>query len=330
MDVDAFVLAHRPTWDRLEQLVKRRRSLTGAEVDELVDLYQRVSTHLSMVRTVSTDGALVGRLSGLVAQARSAVTGAHAPLWSEFTRFWTVSFPAVAYAAWRWWLGAAVGFLVVAIIVGVWVAQTPEVQAVVGTPGDIEQLVNHDFAAYYSENPAGSFALRVWINNSWVAAQCIAYAILLGIPIPYVLFQNAANVGLAGGLMFDAGKGDIFLGLLTPHGLLELTAVFLAAAVGMRLGWSVISPGDRPRTQVLAERGRAVVSVAIGLVVVLLVSGLIEALVTPSPLPTAARIFIGVAAEVAFLAYVVHFGRKAVLAGETGDVEDAPDFVPTR
>lgn len=60
MDVDAFVVAHRPTWDRLEYLVKRRNKLTGAEVDELVDLYQRVSTHLSMVRSASSDSALVG------------------------------------------------------------------------------------------------------------------------------------------------------------------------------------------------------------------------------------------------------------------------------
>jgi hypothetical protein len=44
----------------------------GAEVDELVDLYQRVSTHLSMVRTASSDSMLVGRLSSLVARARSA------------------------------------------------------------------------------------------------------------------------------------------------------------------------------------------------------------------------------------------------------------------
>ena len=96
MDVDAFVLAHRPTWERLEQLLKRRRQLSGAEVDELVDLYQRVSTHLSMVRSASSDAVLIGRLSGLVARARSAVTGAHAPLWSEFARFWTVSFPVIA------------------------------------------------------------------------------------------------------------------------------------------------------------------------------------------------------------------------------------------
>ena len=59
-------------------------------------------------------------------------------------------------------------------------------------------MVNHDFASYYSENPAGSFALQVWVNNSWVAAQCIGFAILLGLPIPYLLFQNAANLGVAG------------------------------------------------------------------------------------------------------------------------------------
>lgn len=329
MDVDAFVLAHRATWDRLDQLVKRRRRLTGAEVDELVDLYQRVSTHLSMVRSASGDSVVVGRLSGLVARARAAVTGAHAPLWREFVRFWTVSFPVVAYQAWRWWLGTAIGFFIVTVALALWVSGNPEVHSVIGTPSEIEELVNHDFASYYSEHPAGSFALQVWVNNAWVAAQCIVYAILLGLPIPYVLYQNAANLGLIAGLMFHAGQGDLFLGLITPHGLLELTAVFLAGAVGMRLGWSVISPGDRPRGQVLAERGRAVVSVAIGLVVVLLISGLVEAFVTPSPLPTFVRIAIGVAVEVAFLAYVIYFGRKAVRAGETGDVEDAPDVVPT-
>jgi uncharacterized membrane protein SpoIIM required for sporulation len=329
VDVDAFVVAHRPTWDRLEALVKRRRRLTGAEVDELVDLYQRVSTHLSMVRTASSDSLLVGRLSGLVAQARSAVTAAHAPLWSEFVRFWTVSFPVVAYRAWRWWLGTAVAFVIVAVLVGLWVSGNHELQSALKTPSEIDQLVNHDFADYYSENPAASFALHVWINNSWVAAQCIAFAVLLGIPIPWLVFQNALNVGVIAGFMFDAGKAGLFLSLLAPHGLLELTAVFLAAAVGMQLGWSVVSPGNRPRGQVLAEQGRAVVSVAVGLVAVLLVSGLIEALVTPSGLPTFARIGIGVTAEICFLSYVFHFGRKAAGAQESGDLDDAPDVVPT-
>ena len=330
MDVDAFVLAHRPTWDRLEQLLKRRRQLSGAEVDELVDLYQRVSTHLSMVRSASTDAVLIGRLSGLVARARSAVTGAHAPLWSEFTRFWTVSFPVIAYRAWRWWLGTAIVFFFVTALIAVWVSGNHELQASMKTPSEIDELVNNDFASYYSENPAGSFGLQVWVNNAWVAAQCIGLAILGGIPVPFILFQNALNLGVIAGFMFDAGKSGLFLGLLAPHGLIELSAVLLAGAVSMQLGWSVVAPGNRPRGQVLAERGRGVVAVAVGLVVVLLVAGLIEAFVTPSPLPTLVRIAIGVAAEIAFLSYVFHFGRKAAAAGETGDVSDAPDVVPTR
>jgi uncharacterized membrane protein SpoIIM required for sporulation len=329
VDVDAFVFAHDGTWNRLEQLVKNRKRLTGAEIDELVDLYQRVSTHLSMLRSASSDAALIARLSGLVARARAAVTGAHAPLAVEFTRFWTVSFPVVAYRARWWWLATGVAFFAVAAVIALWVAGSPEVQSAIGTPSDIDELVNHDFASYYSDHPALAFGLQVWMNNAWVAAKCIAFAVVLGLPIPFVLFANAANLGVVAGLMFAAGKGDILLGLLVPHGLLELTAVLLAGAAGMRLGWLVISPGNRPRRQVLAEQGRAVVSIAVGIVVVLLVSGFIEAVVTPSPLPTFLRIGVGIAAEAAFLAYVVYFGRRAARAGETGDIADAPDVVPT-
>jgi uncharacterized membrane protein SpoIIM required for sporulation len=328
VDVDAFVAAHRPAWDRLEKLVRRRRSLSGDEVDELVDLYQRVATHLSIARSGSSEAVVVGRLSALVAQARSAVTGARTPVWREFARFFTVSFPVVAYRTRWWWLGAAVASAVVAVAMGVWVADNPDVQASIASPAEIKQLVEHDFADYYSENPAASFAGEVWINNAWVSMQVIASGILLGIPIPYILWGNAANVGVSGGLMFAHDRGDVFFGLITPHGLLELTAVFLAAGAGMRLGWTAIAPGDRPRSQAVAEQGRAMMSVALGLVVVLLVSGLIEGLVTPSPLPTWARIGIGVAAEAAFLTYVIHFGRRAAKAGETGDLDRAPDTAP--
>ncbi|GAA4570690.1 stage II sporulation protein M [Planotetraspora kaengkrachanensis] len=329
MDIDAFVAAGKPSWDRLEDLVRRRRSLNGAEVDELVELYQRAATHLSIVRSGSRDAILVGRLSALVARARSAVTGAHTPAWREVVRFFTVSFPVVAYRARRWWLGAGLASLVLAWVVGVWIAKNPDVQAAIGTPEDIRQLVEHDFADYYSENPAASFAGQVWINNAYLSMQVIASAVLLGLPIPYILFQNSANVGLLGGLMSANGKADIFWGLILPHGLLELTAVFLAAGAGMRLGWTIIDPGPRRRGEALAEQGRAVMSVALGLVAVLFVSGLIEAGVTPSGLPTWARIGIGVLAEVLFLTYVIFFGRRAVRRNETGDIEFAPDLAPT-
>jgi hypothetical protein len=52
VDLDAFVAAHRGDWDRLDALT-RKRHLTGAEADEVLDRYQRVATHLSMIRSTA-------------------------------------------------------------------------------------------------------------------------------------------------------------------------------------------------------------------------------------------------------------------------------------
>lgn len=319
MDTDAFVAAHRGQWARLDELSRRRR-LTGAEADELVDLYQRSATHLSMLRSAYPDPSLIGRLSQSIARARSALTSAHTTAWRDLSRFVLRSFPAAAYRARWWWLGVAIASIVVATAIGWWVGVNADVRSAVATPEDISRLVNHDFATYYSDNPASSFAAQVWTNNAWVAALSLIGGACLCLPAAYVLWQNAANVGLIGGLMASAGRLDLFFGLILPHGLLELTAVFLAAGAGIRLGWQVIDPGHRPRSVALATEGRAAITIALGLVVVLLVSGMVEAFVTPSPLPTWARIAVGALVWLAFLAYVVVLGRRAIREGEDGDL----------
>ncbi|WP_067803632.1 stage II sporulation protein M [Actinomadura formosensis] len=328
MDVDAYVAAHNADWLRLEQLVNRGRKLTGAEADELVELYQRTATHLSVVRSSSPDPQLVGRLSSLVARGRAAVAGAHAPLWRDVTRFATVSFPAAAYRMKWWWLGNAVLGNLLALALAIWVVHSPEVQASIGAPEEIRELVEHDFANYYTEHSAASFAFQVWVNNAWVSAIALIFGIMLGIPTVYVLLMNQLNLGLIGGLMFAYGKGDVFFGLILPHGLLELTAVYLACAGGLKLGWTIVDPGPRRRGQALAEEGRAAVSVALGLIAVLLVSGLIEGFVTGWVHITWLRIAIGVVAEVAFLSYVIVLGRRATRRGETGDADLRPDTAP--
>jgi uncharacterized membrane protein SpoIIM required for sporulation len=105
-----------------------------------------------------------------------------------------------------------------------------------------------------------------------------------------VLWFNIANLGVIGGFMVGAGRSDVFYGLLLPHGLLELTIIFVAAGAGLRLGWSWIAPGKRTRGEALAVEGRAVAALALGLAVWLLLSGLVEGFVTPSTLPAGARL----------------------------------------
>ena len=169
----------------------------------------------------------------------------------------------------------------------------------------------------------------MWTNNAWVTALCISFGVL-GLPVLWLLWNNILNVSVIGAIMWRYDRADLFFGLILPHGLLELTAVFVAAGVGLRMFWAWIEPGPQTRMTAIAREGRAAMSVALGLVVVLFISGVIEAFVTPSPLPTWARIGIGILAEAVFLTYVFTLGRYAVRRGETGDVAavDQGDTAP--
>ena len=321
MDLDAYVRQHGPTWERLDRL-GRRRPRTGAEADALVELHQEVSTHLSVVRTTVPDPQLVAYLSALLARSRHRATGTRATAWSGVADFFGRRFPAALYATRRWWMTTMLLSYALTALTTWWLLANPAVEQGLLDPDTVRRLVDSDFESYYSESAAGSFSAQVWTNNAWVAALCIALGVL-GLPVLWVLLQNLLNLALVASLMIRYDRAGLFFGLITPHGLLELTAVFVAAGVGLRLCWSWVAPGDRSRAQSLAREGRAAGGVALGLVVVLLVSGVIEGFVTPSPLPTWARVAIGVVAEAAFLAYVWVLGRRAVRVGHTGDLDAA-------
>jgi uncharacterized membrane protein SpoIIM required for sporulation len=322
MDLDAFVAEHQAEWRRLETLSRRRR-LSAREADELVVLYQRAATHLSVVRSRLPDPSLVARLSRLVLAARAAVTGGSAFSWRSVGRFFTHGFPLVVYRARRWWIGTALTFLAVAAFFGFWFGTHPDSLAMLMSDDMAQQIVDDEFEDYYSNFAAPSFAAQVWTNNAWVAAQSFAGGILL-LPVAYVLFENALNLGLMGGLMVSRGRADLFFGLIAPHGLLELTAIFVAAGLGLRIGWSAIAPGpELTRAAAVARSARTGMLGVLGLVAVFAVAASLEAFVTPSPLPLLVKDAIGVVVLLAFFAYVWIRGRAA--EAESFDVDVPTD-----
>jgi uncharacterized membrane protein SpoIIM required for sporulation len=321
MDLDAYVGAHHLTWRRLEDL-SRRRSANGAEADELVDLYQEVATHLSVIRSTAPDASVVSYLSGLLARARTRSVGTRSTGWPEVADFFVRRFPAALYRTRRWWIGTMLVNYAIAALMIWWLLQHAQAESALLDPKQVDALVNSQFADYYKQAAASQFAAKVWTNNAWVAALCIALGVF-GAPVIYVLWQNILNLAVVGSIMIRHNRAGLFFGLILPHGLLELTAVFVAAGVGLRLCWAWIAPTERTRGQSLASEGRSAGGVALGLVVVLLVSGLIEGFVTPSGLPTWARVGIGVVAELGFLTYVFVLGRRAFRAGWTGDLDQA-------
>ena len=148
------------------------------------------------------------------------------------------------------------------------------------------------------------------INNIQVSFLAFAGGVFLCLGTAVILVQNGINVGIAAGLFSHATQTGKFFGLILPHGLLELTSVTIAGAAGLRIGWAIIAPGDRPRAVALAEEGRRSVVIVLGLMLCFLVAGIIEGFVTPSGLPTFARIGVGTVVELGFLTWIVTRGQR--------------------
>jgi len=117
---------------------------------------------------------------------------------------------------------------------------------------------------------------------------------------------------------------------LAPHGLLELTCVFIGAGVGLRIGWAWIAPGlTRTRRQAVVDESRAGIRIAVGLACALAVAGFLESFVTPSALPSAVRVAIGAAVWLLFLTYALVRGRTASAGLVPFEPDQAAYLVPT-
>jgi uncharacterized membrane protein SpoIIM required for sporulation len=321
VDLDAYVAENAGNWRKLDRLSRRRR-LSVDEIDEMMALYQRTGAQLSVIRSAAPDALLIAWLSRVVLAARGRITSNSGSWTVALARFFLEGFPLAVYQARRWWLTVMAVFVCASGAMIAYIATHPAVLAQLVPDDAVQQLVSRDFKNYYSEYPAHHFALQVWTNNALVAGQCLAAGALI-VPVFYVLATNILNVGVDGGAMVAYGHGGEFFGLILPHGMLELTTVFIAAGAGMRIGWAFIAPGrGLTRARATAEAARSAMLVALGLVVVLLVSGVVEAFVTPSPLPTAIRIAIGFVVWSAFLAYVWVFGRRAQEQAASADLDE--------
>ena len=319
MDLDAYSDAHGEEWDRLARLGAQRQ-FSGREADELIDRYQSGASQLSAIRTSAGQSVQGDRLSLWLSRARLRFTGASANVLRQVPRFFVAQLPAALYRIRLLCLVIAGATAVIAFLYGWWATANPAVLASLGSESDLEAYTKQ-FVSYYSNFSGSSFTSVVWTNNALLAAQCIAFGIV-GVYPAYLLFTNAQNLGYVGAILNHFGHLDQFFLYIAPHGQLELYSIFVAGAAGMRIFWAWISPGARTRARALAEEGRALFTIVVGLILALLVSGLIEGFVTRQSWPWAVKIGIGTVALAGFLAYQWVLGGRAARAGETGDLDE--------
>lgn len=129
--------------------------------------------------------------------------------------------------------------------------------------------------------PKPQLAAAIFVNNSVKTLAALLLGLGFGVLPAIFLAANGAVLGLVAYLSIHRhGIWTLLLGIL-PHGLIELTAVFLGTAAGLLLGDCVLKKLTRKsETNIKAELARALRLFTWVILPMLLVAALIEAFVT--------------------------------------------------
>jgi hypothetical protein len=133
LDLDSFIKHYRPEWERLERAVAKGSAglakRSGPEIDEVVRLYLRASTHLAEVRTRYKDPRLEAYLNRLVGLAHAALYGSRARTFRQILRLFGPRYRQAIRATAPFIAVAAVVMVAVTAAVAIWVAGSREAQA---------------------------------------------------------------------------------------------------------------------------------------------------------------------------------------------------------
>jgi uncharacterized membrane protein SpoIIM required for sporulation len=154
---------------------------------------------------------------------------------------------------------------------------------------------------------------QIFTNNIRVTFMAFAGGIALGLGSALVLLYNGAFLGIIAGLASASGNGKLLAQFVIAHGVLELSCIVVGGTAGLRLGLALISPGYRPRSEVLIEEGRRTVEIVLGTMPWLVVAGLVEGFITPAALGFGVVLPVGLGLGAIFWGLVIwrgHFRRE--------------------
>ena len=303
-------------WRRLEGLLQRveqrsAASLTDEELLAIPVLYRSTLSSLSVARATSLDHSLIDYLESLSTRAYFFVYGARASLRERLVRFFVETWPAAVKGLWRETL-VSLAISVAATLVGyILVAQDPGWYAAFVDPGlsagrDPTATTKFLHDTLYDgggKTPLAVLASFVFTHNAGIAIWSYALGFAFCIPTIFLLIENGLMLGAFFALYGSRGLGFELGGWLMIHGATELFSIVLGGAAGLRIGWSVIFPGDRTRLEAASAAGRSSAGVLAGVVVMLIFAGLLEGFASQLITADWARYAIAATTLILWLAY---------------------------
>ncbi|MBS2010188.1 MAG: stage II sporulation protein M [Cyanobacteria bacterium SZAS TMP-1] len=293
MNVERWLKTRRMSWQKLEDLLKivDGHGLKGLERDQLQELgrlYRATSADLSRARAMKLSGEVQVYLNNLVVRAHNQVYQNRRNRLSDIWNFFAHGFPELVQSYILYVVAAFIVFMIPALgcyreaVLDAHFGQMEITPGHALVPDEQWHLIEqHKMWTDSAQDYSPAVASFIATNNIKVTILAFAMGITFGIGTLIVLAFNGMNIGTVFGVCQDYGMAGRLAAFVAGHGVIELTAIFIAGGAGLLIGKSMLFPGQYKRIDALRMAARPAFKLFAGCVLLLLIAGTIEGFISP-------------------------------------------------
>lgn len=288
MEITLFLKENRATWAELEHLLARTakhpKRVTADEIDRITLLYKKTSAHLAFIRTYYPQDETTFYLNQLVAEAHNftykhSYTSDH-----RLIRFFQTYFVGLIEKRLAF-IGIAFLLFLLGAIFGFSSVYTDPLNLYAVLPSEIAENIDPERTGEgHDQINSPIISTMIMTNNIKVAFLAFVSGISFGLFTIYLLVYNGLIIGALAVVFLQAGKTYEFWAYILPHGIIELTAIFIAGGAGLYMGYRMVVPGRYSRKYQLLEAAKESAQLLLGTLPLFVVAGVIEGFITPSSL----------------------------------------------
>jgi uncharacterized membrane protein SpoIIM required for sporulation len=310
-----FEAAHAQEWDEFEKFLETKPKTPVFDPADMPVRYRRICQSLALAADRQYSPELVDRLNRLALRGHHALYGNRRRQSQRVLDFLLAGFPALVRAEWRLMLAAFVLFfgplLGLIAVLQAW----PEFVHYILEPGQIAQFhqmydpANRRLGSREADSSLMMFGFYIW-NNIRIGFQTFAGGLLFGVGSIWFLGANGVVLGAVAGYLTQIGYNRTFWSFVAGHSSLELLAIVVAGAAGLRLGMALIAPGNVSRRAALVAAAKPAVRLMYGAAAMFLAAAFVEAFWSPlTEVGFQIKILVGVSGWVVLLLYFLLAGH---------------------
>lgn len=321
MKQEQFVARRQAHWKTLESFLGER-SIKGEDSStpdfDFPHVYRQVCHDLALARSRMYSQPLINRLNELVILGHQRMYRRRPLLLRQIANFFSQEFPALVRQEWKLVTVSAFLFLGSLLLMLATIQFLPDlVYSVIDAEqvATIEEMYSPEQHERLGRERAAESDILMFgfyiRNNTGIGFRTFAGGVFFGLGSIFFLLFNGISIGSIAGHLTQVGYTETFWGFVSGHSSMELTAIVLSGAAGLKLGMALVKPGRKSRGHALRDNASVAIRIVYGAATMFIIAAFIEAFwSSKAALPFELKVGVGIFLWILMLIYFFRQGSS--------------------